>query len=539
MYPIPFLALFIASCFAPLGLLAKTKADEAIDNKVLLKSMCPEPTELDPQIATGLPEKTVLLALFEGLLNLDPKDCTPCPGLAYRWDVSPEGTLYTFHLRADAKWSDGTPLTAEDFVFSAQRILTPSLASGLSSFFHPLKHAKAYQNGDLRDFNTVGIHALDAHTLQLELEHPLPYFPQYLASSAWYPVPKHAILAHGTMEDRHNPWTHPSHFVSNGPFCLKRWDIHQALIVEKNPAYWGVANVELNAIHFLAIHDLMSEERAFRSGHVHLTEALPLGKYKALKKKKAPELFEAPALGTYCYAFNTQKKPFDDKRVRLAFSLALNRELLVDRVIGGGKIPAYAFTPPQTAGYTPVARIEEDLQKAKALLSEAGYPEGKDFPKVRLLINSSESHRQIGEVLQAVWLKELGIKVELVIEEWKVFLHSRKNYDFEIVRANWMGDYLDPHAFLEVYLSDSPNNWSRWHCEGYDELVTASSQKGTMQERYTLLQEAETLLLEELPLLLIYHFNTLNLMDPRVKGWYPNILNLHPYTQVHFETITP
>ncbi len=534
MYPL-FFFIFMAASMLPSSLFAKTKADQAIENKVLIKSMCPEPTELDPQLAGGLPEKTVLLALFEGPLNLDPKDCTPSPGLAYRWDISQEGTVYTLHLRPEAQWSDGTPLTAEDFVFSAQRILSPRLASGLSSFFHPLKNAKAYHNGDIQDFNTVGIHALDAHTLQIELEYPLPYFLQYLASSAWYPVPKHTILAHGSVDDRHNTWTHPSHFISNGSFYLKSWDIHQALTVEKNPYYWDAANVKLNAIHFLAINDLMSEERAFRSGHVHLTEALPLGKYKALKKKKAPELFEAPALGTYCYAFNTQKKPFDDKRVRLAFSLALNRSLLVDSVVGGGKTPAYAYTPPHTAGYTPEAKIEENLQKAKDLLSEAGYPDGKGFPRVRLLINSSDNHRQIAEVLQAVWLKELGIKVDLLIEEWKVFLHRRKNYDFEIVRANWMGDYLDPHAFLEVYLSDSPNNWSRWHCEPYDQLVASSNQQPTTQERYALLQEAETLLLEELPLLLIYHFNTLNLRDPRVKGWYPNILNLHPYPHVYFE----
>lgn len=538
MHLLPFF-VFLAACVLPMGLFAKTKVDQAIEDKILIKSMCPEPTELDPQLATGLPEKTVLLALFEGPLNLDPKDCSPCPGLAHSWDVSPSGTYYTLHLRPEAKWSDGTPLTAEDFVFSAKRMLSPRLASGLSSFFHPLKNAKAYQAGTVVDFNEVGVHALDAHTLELELECPLPYFLQYLASSAWYPVPKHAILAHGPADDRHNTWTHPAHFISNGPFCLKSWDIHQALIVAKNPLYWDSPNVALNAIHFLAINDLMSEERAFRSGHIHLTEALPLGKYKALKKKKAPELFEAPALGTYCYAFNTQKKPFDDKRVRLAFSLALNRNLLVDSVVGGGRAPAYAFTPPHTGGYTPEAKIEENLTKAKALLSEAGYPEGKGFPKVRLLINSSDNHRQIAEVLQAVWLKELGIKIELVIEEWKVFLHSRKNYDFEIVRANWMGDYLDPHAFLEVYLSDGPNNWSRWRCEAYDKLVSASNHKQNTLERYALLQEAETLLLEELPLLLIYHFNTLNLLDTRVKGWYPNILNLHPYTQIYFEEGPP
>lgn len=535
MYKLKSLLLIVAACLLSPELSAKTQADKAIEDKILLKSMCPEPTELDPQLAGGLPEKTVLLALFEGLLNVDPKDCTACPGLAKSWDVSEDGTSYIFHLRENAQWSDGTPLNAEDFVFSAQRMLSPRLASGLSSFFLPLKNAKAYQSGELQDFSQVGIQALNPYTLRLSLEQPLPYFLQYLASSAWYPVPKHLILKHGLADERHNTWTHPSHFVSNGPFRLKSWKIGQALIVEKNPFYWDAPRVALNAIHFVSINDLISEERAFRSGQIHLTEALPLGKYKGLKKKQAPELFEAPALGTYCYAFNTQKKPFDDKRVRLAFSLVMNRQLLVERVIGGGKIPAYAFTPPHTAGYSPEAKIEEDIQKAKALLSEAGYPEGKGFPKVRLLINSSDNHRQIAEVFQSVWLKELGIKVELVIEEWKVFLHSRKNYDFEIVRANWMGDYLDPHAFLEVYLGSSPNNWSRWQSESYDRLIAESNKQATTQERYALLQEAEKLLLEEMPLLVLYHFNTLNLMDPRVKGWYPNILNLHPYSHVSFE----
>lgn len=535
LYPFRALVCTLAICLGTFSLSAKTQTDKAIEDKILLKSMCPEPTELDPQLATGLPEKTVLLALFEGLLNIDPKDCSACPGLAKSWEISPDGKLYTLYLRENARWSDGTPLNAEDFIFSVQRILSPRLASGLSSFILPLKNAKAYQSGELQDFSQVGIRAPSPYTLVLELEQALPYFLHYLASSAWYPVPKHLILEHGPADERHNAWTHPSHFVSNGPFCLKSWKVGQSLIVEKNPLYWDAPHVSLEAIHFIAINDLMSEERAFRSGHIHLTESLPLGKYKALKNKQAPELFEAPALGTYCYAFNTQTKPFDDRRVRLAFSLVINRQLLVERVVGGGRIPAYAFTPPHTAGYSPEAKIQEDVQKAKALLSEAGYPEGRGFPRVRLLINSSDNHRQIAEVFQSVWLKELGIKVELVIEEWKVFLHRRKAHDYEIVRANWMGDYLDPHAFLEVYLSDSPNNWSRWHSPAYDVLIAASNQCPLAQERYALLQEAEKLLLEEMPLLPLYHFNTLNLIDPRVQGWYPNILNLHPYTHVNFQ----
>lgn len=514
--------------------LAITQADKAKEQNILLKGNGPECTDLDPHTATGLPEQKVLLALFEGLLSLDPKDCSPLPGVATHWEVSEDGAVYTFFLRPQALWSNSDPVCADDFVFSAKRALSPRLGADLANFFYPIKNAKDYHQGSCDDFSQVGIQAISSHILRIQLEKPNPCFLQFLARSAWYPVHQKAILAKGAIDQRSTGWARPTSMINNGPFLLKKWELGKAIIVEKNPLYWNADQVCLHAIHFISIPDLGTEERAFRAGQLHITEGLPANKYKGLIEKKAKELMIAPSLGTYCYAFNTQKPPFDDVRIRQAFSLALDRKALVEHVAGTGKLPAYSFVPSATAGYTSENVLGENILRARELLKEAGFQDGRGFPKVRLLFNTSDSHKNMAEAIQAMWFKNLNIQVELVNEEWKVFLNSRKYKDFEIVRANWMADYLDPLAFLEVYTTQNPNNHSGWFAQNYDAAIQAS-ENTTDAKRYDYLQQAEAILLEQLPVLPIYYFNTVNLLDPNVKGWCPNFLDLHPYQYVYFE----
>lgn len=520
--------------FFPTLNFAKTQAERAIKDKILLLSGS-EPSTLDPQLASGLPEQVAALALFEGLLNLDPKDCSPVPGLASFWEILPDGKTYIFYLRPEAVWSDGSSIKAQDFIFSAKRILSPALGSALVTFFYPVKGAKGYYEGTVKDFSEVGLSIIDDYTLQIELEEPTPYFLNFLAHASWYPVPESVIQKYGAYDQPHTPWA--SQGISNGPFVLKKWDLGQKMVFEKNPLYWNQANVKLNGIHMLCMGGGSTQERAFRAGQLHVTDVLPLNKYAALKEKNAPELFVAPAWGTYCYAFNTAKAPFNDRKVRQALSLAIDRKMLIERVVMGDKMPAYTFTPPEGTSYIPPEGLKEDITKAKELLAQAGYPNGQGFPKVKILFNSSEAHSQIAEALQAMWYKNLNIIIDIDSEEWKVFLNTRKAKNFDIVRGNWMGDYLDPLAFLEVYTSFNGNNYTSFASQAYDNLIAESNTTPDPQERYKILQKAESLLLEEIPVLPLYYFNTVHLLDPRVKGWYPNILNLHPFNAVYFEDI--
>jgi len=445
-----------------------TPVEQGNRDKILLIGNGADPSDLDPQITTGLNEFNIESALFEGLVIPHPADLSPLPGVAESWEVSDDGLTYTFHLRHNARWSNGYEITAADFVFSAKRILAPALGGSYAYMLYPIRNAKAFNKGELKDFERVGVKALGSHTLEYTLNAPTPYFLTLMYHNAWFPVHHSTILKHGKFDERGTRWTRPDNFVCNGPFHLQSWKISEKVTVRKNPYYWDAANVKLNGIDFYPINNVNTEERGFRAGQLHLTGSVPPAKIQRFKDNHYPFLKNAPWLGSYYYLLNTKQPPLNDKRVRQALSLAVDRQMLVDNIRRSGELPAFHFTPPDTAGYTSRASVHENIAEARQLLAEAGFPEGKGFPQLELLYNTSEGHRKMAEAIQQMWNKNLNIQVELVNQSWKVYLDRRTNGNYAIARASWIGDYNDPNTFLDLMVSDSGNNHTGWANVRYD-----------------------------------------------------------------------
>ncbi len=494
-----------------------------------------EPEDLDPQIVTGVTEDNIIRALIEGLVAEDPKDLHPVPGVAERWEISPDGKIYTFHLRANARWSNGDPVTATDFVRSYKRALTAELANEYAYMFFYVVNAEKFNKKEITNFDEVGFKAVDDRTLQITLNNSTSYFLSLLNHHSWYPVHIPTVEKFGDPLQRGNRWTRPGNYVSNGPFVLSEWKVNTVIAVKKNPLYWDADTVKLQSIRFYPMERLDTEERAFRSGQVHKTYKLPLTKFDYHRQHNPDSLKQAQYLGTYFYSFNVTNAAFRDKRVRQALAMSIDREALVTTVTRGGEIAAYTFTPPDTAGYTAEAKVSYDIDRAKKLMADAGYPDGKDFPKTELLYNTLESHKIIAEALQQMWKKNLGIDITLRNEEWKVYLDSKKRGNFDLFRYGWIADYVDPNAFLDMWLSYSGNNASGWKNPEYDALIAEAGRTLDTAARYKVFQKAEALLLEEMPVIPIYYYATGYLLRPSVKNWNLTILDHQAYKYVYLD----
>ncbi len=491
-----------------------------------------EPSGLDPHLITGLTELYVTLAFFEGLVSYDSATMEIVPGVAERWERSSDGLRYTFYFDPEARWSNGEPVTAQDFLFSFERILTPALGAPYAYMLYVVRGAEAYHKGELTDFSKVGCHAPDARTLVIELNNPTPYFLSLLTHYTWWPVHPPTILRHGSMTDRISKWTKPGNFVGNGPFTLERWRVNSGIFAKKNPLYRDPGSVALNGIHFLPIQ-MDAEERAFRAGHLHMTSTVLPHRIDWYRRNMPERLRFDTALGVYYYMLNTERKGLDDPRVRKALAYSIDREAITEHVLKAGQKPAYHFTPPDTGGnYTAEARMIYDPQRARELLAEAGYPGGEDFPTFEILYNTSEAHRSIAVAIQQMWKEELGIDVSLYNQEWKVYLSTRQAGEFDILRAAWFGDYDDPNTFLSLGETDNGNNHTNWSHPEYDALIEQARIEQNPEQRLDLFQQAEAILLDEAPVIPIYFYVTSLLIHPSVKGWHPNILDYHPYQDV-------
>lgn len=530
------IASLVAAAAVLFGAVGCSPAERVVDvgvrEQVLHFGNGAEPQDLDPHLMTGVPEFHVMDALFEGLVSIDPHTREPAPGVAENWDVSADGRVYTFHLHETAKWSDGVPLTARDFVESYERIMNPVLAAEYAYLFDIIENGPAYIAGELTDFERVGVKAPDDHTLVIRLRHPVPYFLTLITYNCWGPVPMHVLDRFDGRRQRGTRWTREGNLVGNGAFRLVRWDPNQVLVAERNPHYWDADRVKLSAIHFHPIESIDTEERMFRSGQLHLTNDVPASKIPGYQAMAESPLRMEPQLGTYYYRFNVTKPPFDDARVRRAFSLTIDRSTLVTRVTTGGETVGVSVTPPGTGGFSPTVQVRYDPDEARRLLAEAGFPGGVGFPVAELLYNTSENHRRIAEAVQQMWKRELGVDVRLYNQEWKVYLDSTHHLNYTIARTAWVAVYDDANQFLEVFTTGNPNNLTGWGNAEYDRLHAASMAETDPARRMAQLQALDAMLLREMPAVPVYHYAQAYLIDPRVRGWEPNPLDKHPYKYI-------
>jgi oligopeptide transport system substrate-binding protein len=524
-------ALLLSACGS-----GETNVEAGNRDKILHFGNGTEPQELDPHIVTGVPEHNIIAALAEGLVAKDPQTLEPVPAVAERWEISRDGKTYTFHLRENARWSNGDPLTAEDFVWSWWRALQPQLGNQYAYMLFAVVNAEAYASGEISDFSQVGVTALDRHTLQVRLNNPTPYFLQLLDHYSSYPVHRATIEKFGAPHERGTQWTRVGNHVGNGPFILDTWQLNKVIKVRRNPHYWDAARVRLNGIDFRPIENVSTEERMFRADQLHITQTIPIDKIAWYREHNPDVLQVAPYLGTYYYRFNVTKPHLMDKRVRRALNLAIDRQAIVTSITKGGEIPATTFTPPDTMGYSAQSDLRFDPEEARRLLAEAGYPNGQGFPVTELLYNTSEGHQKIAVAIQQMWNTELNVNISLNNQDWKVFLSSVTMGNYSISRAGWIGDYVDPNTFLDMWVTGGGNNQTGWSNPRYDDLVLRlAPAAATQEERYALLREAEGILLEELPVIPLYIYTSKSLIQPSVHGVHGNLLDYISYKHVWLE----
>jgi oligopeptide transport system substrate-binding protein len=477
-----------------------------------------EPEDLDPHVVTGVQEHKIIIALLEGLVTYSASGDI-APGVAERWDISDDGLTYTFHLRENARWSNGDAVTAQDFVRSFQRILTPSLGAEYSYKLFHLVGAEEFNTGKLTDFSQVGAKAPDPHTLQLTLKHRTPFLLESLNHYAWFPVHIPTVEKFGGLARKGTAWTRAGNYVGNGPFNLVEWKPNQKITVTRSPTYWDHDSVKLDGIEFFAIDSSETEERLFRTGKLDHAYSLPLNKIETYRREHTDTYRQTLYYGTYYYRLNVTQKPLDDKRVRRALALAVDRESLIKNVLrDAGQTPAYHFTPP-SGKFTSTARIAGDLEEAKRLLTEAGYPGGKGMPAVEILFNTAESHRTIAEAIQQMWKTRLGVEATITNQEWKVYLNSQQMLNYQVARAGWIGDYDDPHTFLDLWVTGGGNNQTGWSNADYDRLLRSALETKTEDERMAVYQKLEVILADEVPVIPIYFYSRIYAISPKVKNW--------------------
>lgn len=523
------LAAFL--CFSAFACAKReTPADAGAKSGTLLIGNSADPATLDPSLTTGLNEFKILCALFEGLVSADAQTLEIRPAAAESWRF--DGSSYTFKIRKDAKWSDGEKLKASDFVFAFKRILNPKIGAEYAHILFPIKNAKNFFDGKTKD---LGAKAVDENTLKIELEGACPHFLSLLYHNAFFPLPEHVLRKFKAEDRREGSWVRPENIVSNGAFTLKKWSVNGKVRAEKNPLYWDAKNVLLSAVEFYPISNINTEDRAFRAGQLHITDSIAAARMEAIKRDMAENLKIGDMLGVYYYALNTNRPPLNDPRVRKALSMSINRKAIISNFLKSEQKPATTFVPPSVAkGYSCPASLKEDINEAKKLLADAGYPNGKGFPKITITYNTSEQHRPIAEAIQAQWKEALNIDVELFNLSWPAYLAARRQRDFFITRASWVADYASPKNFLDMFSSESPLNHTGWKNKDFDNLLSLAMTNDAKlsNERFSL---AEKLLLEELPVIPIYFYNRVFLMDCRVKNRHLNPLDYHNFKGVYFE----
>ena len=513
----------------------ETPAESGIKTQTLLVGNRAEPSDLDPDTITVYTDSHIAYALFEGLTKLDAKTSLAAPLLATSWDISPDGKVYTFHLRPEARWSDGDRVTAEDFVYSYHRMLSPAFAGIYSYMLWPIRNAQAFNSGKLTDFSQVGLKAIDDHTLEVSLEKPTPYLPALASHTTWLPVQKKTIEKFGRMDEKGTKWTRPGNLVGNGAFMLTEWVPNSRIVVVKNPKYWDAANTRLNRIEFYPFEKPEIEDLNFRSGQLHTTYGLPMAKVPAYRTHVPLDLRVDPILSTFYLFFNCTKPPFDNPKVRLALAYAVDRDALSRDVTNGVYPPAHSLVAPNCGGYTSRAQIPDDPAKARQLLAEAGYPGGVGLPPIEVIIFQDEVSIRMTEAIQAMWQKELGVHVTIAQQEVKTNYQNQQTKNYSIAFSGWIADYADPNTFLGTMVSDCGNNYAGWSNKEYDRLIAEASTTADNATRLEIFQKAEAILLGDTPIVPLYIQPNVYAISPAVHGWTTTVVGFHEWNRIWLE----
>ncbi|WEF29927.1 oligopeptide ABC transporter substrate-binding protein OppA [Klebsiella aerogenes] len=488
------------------------------DKQTLVRNNGAEVQSLDPHKIEGVPESNINRDLFEGLVIGDING-HPIPGVAESWD-NKDFKVWTFHIRKDAKWSDGSPVTAQDFVYSWQRLADPKTASPYASY---LQYGHVANVDDIiagkKPATDLGVKAIDDNTFEVTLSEPVPYFYKLLVHPSVSPVPKAAIEKYGEK------WTQPANIVTNGAYKLKDWVVNERIVLERNTHYWDNAKTVINQVTYLPISSEVTDVNRYRSGEIDMTyNNMPIELFQKLKKEIPKEVHVDPYLCTYYYEINNQKAPFTDVRVRTALKLALDRDIIVNKVKNQGDLPAYSYTPPYTDGMKLVEpewfKWSQDKrnEEAKKLLAEAGYTADKPLT-FNLLYNTSDLHKKLAIAVASIWKKNLGANVKLENQEWKTFLDSRHQGTFDVARAGWCADYNEPTSFLNTMLSDSSNNTAHYKSPAFDKIIGDTLQVTDEAKRADLYAQSEQQLDKDSAIVPVYYYVNARLVKPWVGGY--------------------
>ncbi|HEX2476108.1 MAG TPA: peptide ABC transporter substrate-binding protein [Lacipirellulaceae bacterium] len=567
-----------------------------------------EVATVDPALITGQPEGRIALAVFEGLTRLRASDNAAEPGVAERWEISKDGRTYTFHLRDNARWSNGDPVTARDCLYSIRRLIAPETASRYSYQAWYIAGAKRYTLGAsalapgdkvevelnppagspntvrgrllfgtlvrmepevasksagkvsakrvfavkigdsgrrfqvadegesvplgidrcrqvLLDFREVGVRAIDDRTVEIRLENPTPYFLQLLAFYPFAFVHKSCLEQHGSPA-----WTRPENIVGNGAFRLVNRRLRDRIRLERNEHYWDNENVRSNVVDALSVDNRTTALNLYMTGMVDWVPVPPAEVLREVLKRSPPpnDVNPSPQLTTYFYLLNTTRPPLDDKRVRQALSMAVDREEITRVATGAGEHPAYSLVPPVMPNYQEQRCKPHNPDAARQLLAEAGYRDGRGFPKIEILYNTDQAHQAIAELLRKQWQRELGITASLRNEEWGSFQDAQQQMNFTVSRRAWVADYIDPNTYLDMYVTDGDNNNTGFSNAEYDKLIADAAREPDKTKRIEILESAERLLMEEMPIIPIYYYVSRNMVRPRVRGLYNTLQDMHP-----------
>lgn len=506
----------------------------ALAEQVLRRGNGPDVETLDPHRIEGVAASDVVRDLYEGLVSTG-LDAEPVPGVAERWSVDDNGRVYRFYLRTDARWSDGSPVTAHDFVAGLQRSVDPATGSNYSKILSPIKNADAVIAGEMPP-EALAVTAVDDVTLDIELTAPTPYFIGQLSHSSAYPVHRPSLEQWG------NDFAREGRLVGNGAYQLTRWALQSHIELVRNPHYWDNANTRIDRVIFLSIEDINAEYQRYRAGEIDWTSAVPTTLLSKIKAEMPDDLRTHAYLGVYYYGLNLARAPFkDNPKLRRALSLAIDRELIAERILGDREQAATGWVPPGVQNHRYAAphwtglNRAQRLEKARALYAEAGYSADRPL-QLEILYNTSEDHKKIATVIAAMWKQWLGVDVQLRNQEWKVYLQSRRlKADTQVFRAGWIGDYNDPHTFMEIMHSEHGLNDVGYASQTYDDLLAAARREPDLEQRALLMQAAERQLLDDLPILPIYFYNSRRLVRPTVKGWRGNVMDQHRTQTMYLE----